>query len=286
MLFGAGGTAVEVMGDTALALPPLDLVLANDLMRETRIYRLLAGYRDRPAANMPAIANALVRLSALAANHPEIRELDINPLLADARGVIALDTRVRLADPQASPRVPMAIRPYPAKWQAAADIEGLGTVVIRPIRPEDEPLYEAFFDKVTMQDRRLRLFTPAKHLTHGFLARLTQIDYAREIAFVALAGGAGELLGVVRYTADPDLQHGEFAVIVRSDLKGHGLGWRLMQQLVDYAKAEHLQALTGMVLEENDAMLKMCEEMGFRRVTALEEPGVVHVRLDLRQGDA
>ncbi len=282
VLFGAGGTAVEVMADTALALPPLDLVLADDLIRETRIHRLLAGYRDRPAANISAIAKALVRLSALAANHPEIRELDINPLLADARGIVALDARVRLADPSAMPRASMAIRPYPAKWQAETDIEGLGGVLLRPIRPEDEPLYEAFFDKVTMQDRRLRLFTPSKHLTHGFLARMTQIDYAREIAFVAIARASGELMGVVRYTADPDLQHGEFAILVRSDLKGHGLGWRLMQQLIDYAKVEKLQALTGMVLEENDGMLKMCEEMGFKRVTKLDDPGVVHVRLALR----
>jgi acetyltransferase len=286
VLFGAGGTAVEVMGDTALALPPLDLVLANDLMRETRVHRLLSGYRDRPAADIAAIANTLVRLSALAANHPEIRELDINPLLADARGVVALDARVRLADPHAAPRAPMAIRPYPAKWQTDATVEGVGGVLIRPIRPEDEPLYEAFFDKVTMQDRRLRLFTPTKHLTHGFLARLTQIDYAREIAFVAIARSSGELLGVVRYAADPDLQHGEFAVLVRSDLKGHGLGWRLMLHLIDYAKAENLQALTGMVLEENDGMLKMCDEMGFKRVTRLGDPGVVHVRLELRQSDA
>ena len=286
VLFGAGGTAVEVMADTALALPPLDLVVADDLMRETRVHRLLAGYRDRPAANMSAIANALVRLSALAANHSEIRELDINPLLADARGVIALDARVRLAAPAVAPRAPMAIRPYPAKWQTDVVIEGVGNVLIRPIRPEDEPLYETFFDKVTMQDRRLRLFAPTKHLTHGFLARLTQIDYAREIAFVAIARTSWELLGVVRYAADPDLQHGEFAVLVRSDLKAHGLGWRLMLQLIDYAKAENLRALTGMVLEENQGMLEMCAQMGFKRIVAPDDPGVIHVRLELRPDDA
>ncbi len=281
ILFGAGGVAVEAMADTALALPPLDLVLANDLMRETRVHRLLRGYRDRPAANMAAIANMLVRLSALAANHPEIRELDINPLLADETGVIALDARVRIADPRTSLRVAMAIRPYPAHWQMTSDVPGLGTIDIRPIRPEDETLYAAFFDKVMPEDRRLRLFSPVKHLTHGFLARMTQIDYAREIAFVAIAHESGALLGVVRYTADPDLRHGEFAVIVRSDLKGLGLGWRLMQQLLDYARAEHLEAITGLVLEENTAMLRMCKEMGFTTKTWSGDPGVVHVHLQL-----
>lgn len=281
ILFGAGGVAVEAMADTALALPPLDLVLADDLMRETQVHRLLRGYRDRPAANMAAIANVLVRLSALAANHPEIRELDINPLLADEAGVIALDARARIADPRISPRVALAIRPYPAQWQTTAEVPGLGAIDIRPIRPEDEPLYAAFFDKVTPEDRRLRLFSPVKNLTHGFLARMTQIDYAREIAFVAIAHDSSELLGVVRYTADPDLRHGEFAVIVRSDLKGRGLGWRLMQQLLDYARAEDLEAITGLVLEENTAILGMCKEMGFTTRTQNGDPGVVHVHLQL-----
>lgn len=183
-------------------------------------------------------------------------------------------------------RIPMTIRPYPAEWQTEAHIDDLGTVLIRPIRPEDEPLYEAFFEKVTLQDRRLRFFTPMKHFTHAFLARMTQIDYGREMAFVAIAPASGVLLGVVRYAADPDLQSGEFALLVRSDLKGHGLGWRLMQQLIDYAKAEKLPALTGMVLEENTDMLKMCGEMGFKRVTELGDPGVAHVTLVLRADDA
>lgn len=282
VLFGAGGVAVEALADTALALPPLDLVLAQDLMRETRVHRLLSGYRDRPAADLNAIANALVRLSALAANHPEVRELDINPLLADAAGIVALDARVRLASADADPRTPMAIRPYPSRWQSRTNIEGIGKILVRPIRPEDEPLYETFFQHVTPADRRLRLFNPVNHLTHRFLARMTQIDYAREIAFVAIEEASGALLGVVRYFADPDLRHGEFAVLVRSDLKGKGLGWRLMGLLVDYAKAEGIEALVGSVLEENAAMLQMCKEMGFKSSSHAGDPGIVHVELNLK----
>src|SRR5690606_34698482 len=204
LLFGAGGTSVEVVADTAEALPPLDMNLAVDLMRRTRIWRLLQGYRDRPAADIDRLAEALVRLSYLVARHPEIREIDINPLLADETGVIALDARVRVEDETASPRVPMALRPYPSEWIKDLVLEGLGPVRLRPIRPEDEPLYDEFFRHLTREDHRLRFFSAGADLSRKFLARLTQIDYAREMAFVALAKDTGQLLGVSRFVADPD----------------------------------------------------------------------------------
>jgi acetyltransferase len=275
LMFGAGGTAVEVIRDTAHALPPLDLKLARDLMRQTRVWHLLRGYRDRPAADIEAIAEALVRLSSLVAQHPQIREVDINPLLADEQGVIALDARVRVADEAAEPRVPMAIRPYPAGWATETEVSGLGRVELRPIRPEDERLYRDFFAKVALQDQRLRFFTAAPNLSHRFLAQLTQIDYAREMAFVAIAKSSGALLGVVRMIADPDYTKAEYAVLVRSDLKGCGLGWRLMQHLIAYAKAEKLEQLHGSVLADNTTMLQMCSELGF---TVEAEPGDASVR--------
>jgi acetyltransferase len=281
LLFGAGGTAVEVMKDTALALPPLDLKLARELMRQTRIHRLLEGYRDRPAADLDAIAEALVRMSALITQHPEIRELDINPLLADKAGVIALDARVRIADERAQPRPAMAIRPYPAEWERTIELEGVGRVLLRPIRPEDERLYEAFMARFDPEDARLRFFTPARRLSHKFLARLTQIDYAREMAFVAVAEATGELLGVVRFIADPDYTRAEFAVMVRSDLKGRGLGWRLMRHLIDYARSEGLAELYGDVLGENATMLRMCRELGFRIEAPPDDPTLRKVTLDL-----
>lgn len=275
MMFGAGGTAVEVARDTAHALPPLDLNLARDLMRQTRAWRFLQGYRDRPAADVEQIGETLVRLSYLVANHSEIREIDINPLLADDKGVIALDARVVVADAARAPRVPMAIRPYPSQWSTDTEIEPIGTIHIRPIRPEDEALYADFFAHVTPDDQRLRFFTVAPDLSHRFLARLTQIDYAREMAFVATAKASGALLGVVRMVADPDYVRAEYAILVRSDLKGRGLGWQLMQHLIAYARSEKLEQLHGSVLAANSTMLQMCRELGF---SIEPEPGDDSVR--------
>jgi acetyltransferase len=151
----------------------------------------------------------------------------------------------------------------------------MGPVRIRPIRPEDEALYAAFFAHLMPEDQRLRFFAAQPDLSHRFIARLTQIDYAREMAFVAVAEATDELLGVVRFVADPDYLRGEYAILVRSDLKGLGLGWRLMQHLVTYARAEKLEQLHGSVLAENATMLRMCRELGF---SVEPEPGDAAVR--------
>jgi acetyltransferase len=281
IMFGAGGIGVEVIADTSLALPPLDLELARDLIQRTRISCLLAGYRSRKPADIDAIAAALVRISALVVQHPAIREIDINPLLADDAGVIALDARVRIADQAREPRTPLVVRPYPAEWERGATTATGAAICLRPIRPEDERLYEAFLARVTPSDLRLRLFAPQKDFSHKFLARLTQIDYAREIAFVALSEGVGELLGVSRFSADPDYERAEYAVIVRSDLKGHGLGWLLMRQLIVYAQATGLHVLYGSVLAENTTMLRMCRELGFTVEPEPDEPSIRCVTLKL-----
>ena len=281
--FGTGGIAVEAIRDVAHALPPLDMNLAHDLMSQTRIWRLLQGYRNRPPADLNAIALTLVRLSYLAAHHPEIREIDINPLLADETGVIALDARVRITDNAKSPRVPMAIKPYPSEWERTRELPGFGRVLLRPIRPEDETLYDAFFAKIDVGDIRLRFFSSHVSLTHKFLARFTQIDYAREMAFIAVVPDRSELIGVARFIADPDFVAGEFGVLVRSDFKGRGLGWALMTHLIDYAKASGLREIYGHVLRENTTMLAMSQELGFEEVAdpATSSPGLVNVKLKL-----
>jgi acetyltransferase len=285
LMFGAGGTAVEVVADTAYALPPLDLKLAQQLMNETRICRLLCGYRDRPRADIAAIKEVLVRVSYLITQHPQICELDINPLLANEHGCIALDARVRVAS-AAEKRHPMAIRPYPVEWETEIEVAGSGPVLLRPIRPEDEPLYQAFFERVSTDDMRMRFFTAGPDLSHKFLARLTQIDYAREMAFVAIGTQTGELMGVARLIADPDYTRAEYGVLVRSDLKAQGLGWRLMQQLIDYASSEGLRELSGQVLAGNQTMLQMCRELGFTIEADGSDSALRTVRLRLANGPA
>lgn len=281
MMFGAGGTAVEILRDTARALPPLDLMLAHALIRQTRVDRLLGGYRSRPPADRNAIALVLVQVSALVIAHPEIIEIDINPLLADEAGAVALDARVRVARRPQYERPSFAIRPYPVEWERREALVDLGDVLLRPIRPEDEHLYAALIARQTPEDLRMRFFTPHPDLSHKLIARLTQIDYAREMAFVAIEQANGELMGISRLSADPEYERAEFAVVVRSDLKGRGLGWKLMQHLMAYARHEGLSELYGTVLTENKAMLRMCEELGFGIIVDPIDPALCKVTLAL-----
>jgi acetyltransferase len=267
IVFGRGGTAVEVINDKALALPPLDLPLARDLIERTRVSRLLRGYRDVPAAKPDAVATVLVKLTQMAADIPEIRELDINPLLADESGVLAVDARISVGQVErkfkGSGPANFAVRPYPSQWQRHIEVKDGWRVFVRPIRPEDEPLIHEFLRHVTSHDLRLRFFAPMKEFTHEFIARLTQLDYARAMAFVAFDEATNEMVGVVRIHSDSMYETGEYAILLRSDLKGRGLGWALMQLIIEYAKSEGLKTIYGDVLKENIVMLEMCRQLGF-----------------------
>jgi acetyltransferase len=284
IVFGRGGTAVEVINDKALALPPLDINLAKNLIARTRVSRRLAAYRDVPAAKQDEIALVLVKLAQLAADIPEIRELDINPLLADHTGVLALDARVAIGPIERKFAGPgnarFAVRPYPTEWQRELTLRNGRKIHARPIRPEDEPVILEFLQHITTDDLRLRFFGPMKVFTHTFIARLTQLDYARAMAFVAF-DDAGELVGVVRIHSDSVYESGEYAILLRSDRKGQGLGWTLMQLLIDYARAEGLQRISGQVLRENTVMLQMCRELGFEVTTDPSDPGLQVVTLPL-----
>ena len=285
IVFGRGGTAVEVINDKALALPPLDLPLARDLIERTRVSRLLRAYRDVPAAKPDAVAMVLVKLAQMAADLPEIRELDINPLLADESGVLAVDARISIGQVeqkfQGTGPANFAVRPYPSQWQRHIQVKEGWRVFVRPIRPEDEPLIHELLRHITAHDLRLRFFAPMKEFTHEFIARLTQLDYARAMAFVAFDETTNEMVGVVRIHSNSIYETGEYAILLRSDLKGRGLGWALMQLIIEYAKSEGLKAISGDVLKENTVMLEMCRNLGFEVKADPVEHDICDVRLKL-----
>ncbi|MBC7663421.1 MAG: GNAT family N-acetyltransferase, partial [Caulobacter sp.] len=283
LLFGQGGTAVEVLADRAIGLPPLNRVLARGLISRTRVAKLLAGYRDHPPARLDAICDVLIALSQMLADLPELAELDINPLLADHEGVIALDARLRVSRKQEAGAAHFAITPYPVEL-AESLLWNDETIVIRPIRPEDEPQHRAFIDLLQPEDLRLRFFSVRRELPRSELARLAQIDYAREMAFIAvrtLPDGAKQTLGVVRAAIDPDNVDAEFAVIVRSDLKAHGLGRILMRKMIAFLKGRGTQRMVGHVLRENEAMRKLAGSLGFQPTAAPTEPDAVFLALKL-----
>ena len=286
IVFGRGGTAVEVIDDKALALPPLDLRLAHDLISRTRVSRILKAYRDVPAADERAVALVLVKLAQLAADVPQVRELDINPLLADRDGVIAVDARVAIA-PHPGPaqkgpwHTSFVIRPYPKEWERTVELAHGRRMFVRPVRPEDEEMFRGFFARVTDEDLRLRFFSAVRHFSHEFIARLTQLDYARSIALVAIDPDDGQMLGAVRLLADANYERGEYGILVRSDLKGFGIGWQLMRIMIEWAGSIGLRMVEGQVLRENATMLAMCQQLGFRIALDREDPTVMNVTLDV-----
>jgi len=283
VLFGEGGTAVEVLADRALGLPPLNPMLARDMIAHTRVSRLLDAYRDVAAADRGAIEAVLVRLADLAIDLPEVVELDINPLLADAGGVVALDARVvlRAADPARTRR--LAIRPYPAEFEKTLALADGRSLQLRPIKPEDAPALIEMSRRSTPEDMRLRFFGAMHVLPPTLAARLSQIDYDREMALVALdtPERPQDILGVVRLMGDPDNTDGEFAVMVRSDMKGRGLGYQLMREMLAWAKARGLRRVRGDVLRENATMLRMVRELGAALDPIGPDPAIVRVHFDL-----
>ena len=284
LLFGQGGTAVEVVGDRAVALPPLNQVLARELVQRTRVARMLAGYRDRPAADLEAIHETLIKLSQLIADLPAVAELDINPLLADADGVVALDARVRVLPPVATGVARLAIHPYPRDLEETVEFDGR-RILLRPIKPEDEPAHRDLFSQLKPEDVRFRFFGQVRELSHSQLARYTQIDYDREMAIIAIGAEAGDgqqTLGVARAVADPDFVTAEFAVIVNSAVKGRGLGRILMEKLIRYCSDRGLSTLVGEVLQDNRRMLALARSLGFD--LAPPAGGVCKLRLALLAG--
>jgi acetyltransferase len=284
LMFGQGGTAAEIIGDRAMALPPLNLALAEGVMGRTRIDRLLKGFRDRKPAARGEIALALVRLSRLVAELDAVAELDINPLLADSEGVLALDACIVVRVPAAGRSNEharrFAIRPYPSELERTVEHKG-ARYRVRPIQPEDEPALVEAFRRLSPEDVRMRFFAPLRSLSHEMAARLTQIDYDREMALVLAEEREGhaqpEFVGIVRIAADPDFEKAEYAIIVLSHVQGRGIGRLLMNEILAYAKARGIRQVFGDVLAENQRMLKLARDPGFTLKTIAEGPSVIRV---------
>lgn len=282
--FGAGGITVEVMGDRAVSLPPLNRFLVRDVIARTKVAKMLTAFRHMPPVDMQALENALLRVSEIACELPWVKELDINPLIVDEKGAIAVDARV-VVDYHSSTRERyshMAIYPYPthlvSRWQLPDGTD----LVIRPIRPEDADIEQDFVRKLSEQAKYFRFMQTIDELTPAMLARFTQIDYDREMAFVAVveADGADEEIGVARYVTNPDRSSCEFALVVADAWQRRGIAHRLMDALIETARSRGLKTMEGEVLASNHNMLSFVRSLGFS-VTAGEESTVKFVSKDL-----
>lgn len=279
LVFGSGGQLVEVLQDSAIALPPLNSTLARRQMEQTLIYKALQGVRGRQAVELDQLEQVLVRFSQLVAEQPEIESIDINPLLASPTGLLALDARVILRD-STTPPPRLAIRPYPTQYVWP----GRDGTTIRPIRPEDEPLIIAFHEMVSDYSIYLRYFHTIKYSTRISHERLTRIcfnDYDREIALVAEATAPEpKIIGVCRLTQKHGLPEAEFAMLVADPYQGQGFGTELLRRLIEVARSEGLTRLTGEILAENDGMQHLCRRVGFQ-LKPTTETGILAATLDL-----
>jgi len=277
--FGMGGIAVEIFKDSALALPPLNAFLARELISRTRVARMLDAFRGAPAVDLDKLIEVLLRVSELACEIPAVRELDINPLLADEHGVIALDARVLVSD---APLVAdatyshLAIHPYPRALVREVSVKD-SRILLRPIRPEDAEAEKRFISRLSPRTSYMRFHAPVRELTMERLVRYTQIDYDREMAFVAIdtTGEQHEIRGISRYTCNPDGHSAEFGVIVEDAWQGRGVGQVLMQALEETARARGLAELIGLVLKDNDEMGEMMRKRGYAPHRDEEDPGVI-----------
>jgi acetyltransferase len=279
--FGAGGTAVEIMGDRAVALPPLNTFLARELIQETHIARMLGEFRNMPPADMGALEDVLLRVSEMVCELPLLKEMDINPLILDESGVLAADARVvvEYRQPSADRYAHMAIYPYPAQlvsqWQLADGTD----ITIRPIRPEDAELVQAFVRGLSEESKYFRFMSSMQELTENMLVRFTQIDYSREMALIAvtLVQDREIELGVARYAINPDGDTCEFALVVTDSFQGKGLGQKLMAVLMEAARSNGLSEIEGEVLSNNHNMLKLMMRLGFAIKTSEDDQSVMKV---------
>jgi len=283
ILFGMGGIMTEILKDQAIALPPLNRLLARRLIESTRVFQILKGYRNRPAANLDLLEEILIRLSQLVTDFPEILELDVNPMILVEDRAFAVDARVLVQKASVTSPHHLVISPYPNEYEKIVTTKGGLRFFIRPIRPEDEPLMVELFQVLSPQTVYYRFFRPLKKISHKLMAPLTQIDYDRDIALVAIDYGheTEKILGAARIMTTPGGTNPEFAVLVGDPWQGMGVGAALMNHLLSIAKSRGLASISGLVMGTNKTMLALARKLGFgiKRVTGGSE---FELNIDLR----
>ena len=287
IVFGAGGTTVEIHRDRAVALPPLDAFLIDELIRSTRVSKLLGAFRHLPPVNMPALESVLLRVSEMVCELPALEELDINPLILDEAGVIAADARVvlRHAAPAQGSYGHMAIHPYPTQFVREWQLADGPLVTLRPIRPEDAQIEQDFVKGLSDESRYFRFMDTLRELTPRMLVRFTQIDYDREMAFIATIDEEGREveIGVARYITNPDGETCEFALVVTDAWHRRGLGRRLMELLIAVAQQRGLKEMVGHILANNVSMIELCTGLGFDIVQSAQDPTQKRATLPLEK---
>lgn len=286
--FGTGGTSVEVFGDTRVALPPLNDYLSQQLIRSTKAAKMLGQFRHLPPVKLEQLIDTLRKVSDIACELPEVRELDINPVLLDDQDLIAVDARIVIHRPRSSSARygHMAIHPYPHELVSTWQLGDCTSVTIRPIRPEDAKIEQDFVTHLSSESRYFRFMQSLDTLTPQMLARFTQIDYDREMALIAvLKDGEPDALsiGVCRYIINPDQESCEFALTVADAWQRQGLGRELMERLMTIARDRGLSVMEGDVLSNNTRMLKICENLGFRLARDAADGDITRIRRHLNQ---
>jgi len=289
ILFGMGGIGVELFKDVVVGLPPLNQTLARRIMEETKVYQLLKGYRNMQPANLKLLEEIIVRFSQMLVDFPELKEVDINPLFIDEKEAFALDARIVIDKEKVftkhEPHEHLVISPYPKKYEALWKLRDGRNVLLRPIKPEDEPLWLEMFQNFSEESIRYRFFQIIKDTPHEVRVRYCNIDYDRELGLVAelTEDGRRRILGVVRLIIDPDGKNGEIAFIVADPWQGLGLGSKMLDFMIEICKDKKLETIYGLMLPDNYRAIDLMKKMGFK-IERLED-GTVKGTLDLKEED-
>ncbi len=284
ILFGMGGIITEVIKDKGIGLPPLNSTLARRMMEETKVYKLLKGFRNRPPVNLESLEEVLVRLSHLVTDFSEITEIDINPLFVNENSILGLDARVILRPTSVRSPEHMIISPYPHRYETPWTLKDGTPVLLRPIKPEDEGMMIELFNAFSEETILSRFFHILRFMSHEQIVRYTQIDYDREMAIIAVEQipGKERILGVARLNHYPNLETSEFSVVGGDPWQRKGLGTKLLQICISIAKEKGVQFLWGDIMAENERMIKLCKNLGFK-VTSQVGEGIARATMELNR---